>query len=188
MASHSCVTSAAESAPAAFRRAPIAVALAAPLVVLCFGEFGLTPRAFVAAFFVAVLVLLSTIDIAERRVPNVIVLPAFLVTLAAQLVFYPDRAPEWVIAAVGAALVLVLPLLIYPGALGMGDVKLALLIGAALGQSVAPAFVVASLAAALFSAGVLVVHGSSARKRPIPYAPFLALGAIVALFLDGRLS
>jgi leader peptidase (prepilin peptidase)/N-methyltransferase len=66
--------------------------------------------------------------------------------------------------------------------MGMGDVKLALLLGAALGSVVPVALVLGMVAALVPSVVLLARHGSRARKLAIPFAPFLALGAVVALF------
>ena len=71
--------------------------------------------------------------------------------------------------------------LAYPAGLGMGDVKLALLIGAALGWSVIAALLFGTLAAGLVSAALLIAKGAEARKRAIPLGPFLAGGAILVL-------
>jgi leader peptidase (prepilin peptidase)/N-methyltransferase len=161
-------------------RYPIVEALTAVLVVACGLRFGLTADAVVAAFFCAVLVVISAIDIERRIVPNRIVLPATVVVLIAQTLLHPSI--EWVLAAFCAALFLFLPALIYPAGLGMGDVKLALLLGAMLGRNVAVALAVGLLAAFLPSLVLLVAKGSAARKIALPFAPFLALGGIVALF------
>jgi leader peptidase (prepilin peptidase)/N-methyltransferase len=144
-----------------------------------FIRFGATPRAFTMAFLVAVLVLLSVIDLEQRILPNRIVLPSAALVLTAQVAFYPDRALEWVLAALGAAAFLALPLLAYPSGMGIGDVKLALLLGAALGGKVFTAILlgfVAVLPVALF---MLARHGAAARKAAIPFGPFLAFGAAV---------
>jgi leader peptidase (prepilin peptidase)/N-methyltransferase len=161
-------------------RYPIVEALTAVLVVACGLRFGLTADAVVAAFFCAVLVVISAIDIERRIVPNRIVLPATVVVLIAQTLLHPSI--EWVLAAFCAALFLFLPALIYPAGLGMGDVKLALLLGAMLGRNVAVALAVGLLAAFLPSLVLLATKGSAARKMALPFAPFLALGGIVALF------
>jgi prepilin signal peptidase PulO-like enzyme (type II secretory pathway) len=81
-----------------------------------------------------VLVVLSAIDLEQRIVPNVIVLPATAVVLAGNLVVFPDRRLEFVGAMLGAGLLLLLPLLVYPAGMGKGDVKLAMLLGAGLGR------------------------------------------------------
>jgi leader peptidase (prepilin peptidase)/N-methyltransferase len=123
------------------------------------------------------------IDLEERRLPNVIVLPALVVVLTAHLVLSPDRALEWTLAAVGAAVFLFLPSLFTPGGMGMGDFKLALLLGAMLGTAVVTAILVASVTGALAGVAVLAARGAAARKQAIPFGPFLALGGVVALFV-----
>jgi leader peptidase (prepilin peptidase) / N-methyltransferase len=160
-----------------------AFGVAVPLAGLVFARFGFSGRALVGAFFVAALAVLSAIDIAERRLPNRIVLPSAAVVLAAQATLYPDRALEWTLAAVGASLSLLVPFLVRPDALGMGDVKLALLLGAALGSAVAVALVLAFVAAAFYAVALLARHGVAARTRTMPLGPFLAFGGVAALLL-----
>jgi leader peptidase (prepilin peptidase) / N-methyltransferase len=152
----------------------------------CFIRFGISGRALVGAVFAAALVLLSAIDLDCRLIPNAIVLPATALLLAAQIGLYPDRTVEWVFAALLAALSLFVPLLVFPSGMGMGDVKLAALLGAVLGKSVAWAILVGLLAGAVFSIGVLVREGMSARKKAIAYGPFLALGGLIVLLAGGR--
>jgi leader peptidase (prepilin peptidase) / N-methyltransferase len=165
------------------RRTLLSTLISAPLVVACFVHFGATWDGLLGAYFCTVLVLLSIIDFEERHLPNVIVLPSFVLVLTAHLVLYPERAAEWTIAAVGAALFLFLPTLLMPGAMGMGDFKLALLLGGMLGWAVATALFVGAIAGALVAIGVLIVRGSAARKQMIAFGPFLAFGGVVALFV-----
>jgi leader peptidase (prepilin peptidase)/N-methyltransferase len=131
-------------------------------------------------------VLLTAIDLDRRLIPNVIVLPATVVLLIAQIALFPDRTIEWLLASFLAALFLFVPLLVFPGGMGMGDVKLAALLGAVLGKSVAAAIFAGVIAGALFSIGVLVREGTSARKKSIAYGPFLAFGGVLVLLLGGR--
>jgi leader peptidase (prepilin peptidase)/N-methyltransferase len=169
------------------RRVPtpyaLGLAAAVPLAAVMFAYLGTGVRAAIGGFVVAVLAILSAVDIAERRLPNRIVLPAAVVVLAAQVAFFPDRALEWVVAASAAPLVLLLAALAYPEGLGMGDVKLALLLGAALGSGVLAALLIGSFAAAAYSVFLLARHGFAARRRAIPLGPFLAFGAVTALLL-----
>jgi leader peptidase (prepilin peptidase)/N-methyltransferase len=163
------------------------------LVAACFLRFGFSGRAFVASFFAATLVVLSAIDAERRILPDLIVLPATLIVLAAQIALFPDRTVEWVLASLEAALFLFLALLAYPRGMGMGDVKLALLLGAALGYAVAVGMMVGMLAGLVASTVLFARHGLAARKMGIPFGPFLAFGALVALFwgeamLDAYLS
>lgn len=157
----------------------------AVLVAGCILTFGVSLDAVVAAFFCAVLVVISAIDVAHRLIPNRIVLPAAGIVLAAQTVLHPS--PEWAIAAFGASAFLLVAALIYPAGMGMGDVKLALLLGAMLGRTVPVGMFGAMLLALVPSAVLLARHGSAARKMGIPFGPFLALGAVIALFWGDRL-
>jgi leader peptidase (prepilin peptidase) / N-methyltransferase len=166
-------------------RYPILELVTALLVAACVWKFGLSADAAVAAFFCTTLVALSAIDIEHGIVPNRIVVPAALVVLVGQTVLHPSV--EWVLAALGSAALLFVAALAYPNGLGMGDVKLALLLGAMLGLTVLVAFVVGVLAALLVAVVLFARHGSRARTMRIPFAPFLALGGVVALFAGGSL-
>jgi leader peptidase (prepilin peptidase) / N-methyltransferase len=150
------------------------------LVAACVLAFGLSGRMVVSAFFCAVLVAISAIDLTHRIIPNRIVVPAFGVVLVAQTLL--DPSPEWALGALGASGFLFLALLAYPTGMGMGDVKLALLMGAMLGKLVAVALMLGMLAALVPAVFLLARHGSKARKMGIPFGPFLALGSVVALF------
>jgi leader peptidase (prepilin peptidase)/N-methyltransferase len=158
-----------------------AVELATALLVAgCFLAFGLTAKAGIAAFFCVVLVALATIDAEHYLIPNKIVLPAAAIVLVAQTA--RDLSPEWAIAGLGAALFLFLAALAYPAGMGMGDVKLALLLGFALGRLVPVAMMIGMISALVPSAVMFARHGRAARKMPIPLGTFLAFGGVVALF------
>jgi leader peptidase (prepilin peptidase)/N-methyltransferase len=142
-------------------------------------------------FFCAVLVTLSAIDLRRRIVPNRIVIPAAAIVLVAHTAI--DPSVEWALAALGASGFLFAAALAYPKGLGMGDVKLALLLGAMLGAAVSVGLMLGFLAALVPSVVLLARHGSAARKMGVPLVPFLAFGAVVALFagellLDGYLG
>ena len=157
----------------------------AGLVAACFVAFGFSGEAFVASFFCVVLVVLSAIDLTHRIVPNRIVVPAAGIVLVAQTVLEPS--PEWALGALGAAGFLFVAALAYPAGMGMGDVKLALLLGAMLGRLVGVGLMVGMVAALVPSVVLLARHGSAARKMGIPFAPFLALGGLIALFFGRQL-
>lgn len=159
-----------------------AVAIASPLA---FARFGWTAHACVIAFLVAVLVTLSVIDFERRILPNAIVLPAAVVTLTAQIAIEPGRTAEWLICAVGAAGALLVLALINPAGMGMGDVKLAFLLGATLGGQVIAALLLASLSIWPVAVVLFVRHGRAARGTAIAFGPFLAFGAIVVAFIGG---
>jgi leader peptidase (prepilin peptidase)/N-methyltransferase len=161
-------------------RYPAVELLTALLFAGCGLAFGFTFEALIAAFFCAVLVAVSVIDIERYIIPNRIVLPAAVIVLAAQTL--RDPSPEWAIAGFGAALFLLIAALAYPAGMGMGDVKLALLLGFELGRTVPVGMLAGFIAALVPSAVLLARHGSAARKMRIPFGPFLALGGVVALF------
>jgi leader peptidase (prepilin peptidase)/N-methyltransferase len=158
-----------------------AVELATALLVAgCVWKFGLSLDALVGSFFCACLVAISATDLEHRIVPNRIVVPAAAVALVAQTALHPSA--EWAVAGFGAALFLFVTALVYPAGMGMGDVKLALLMGAVLGRTVPVALLLGMVAALVPSIYLLARHGAKARKMGIPFAPFLALGSVVALF------
>ena len=159
---------------------PAVEAVTAALVVACVLAFDATAYAALASFFVIVLVTLSAADLRYRLVPNRIVIPSAVIVLVARSAI--DPGVEWLAAALGASAFLLVAALVHPKGLGMGDVKLALLLGAMLGVDVVVALMIGFLAALVPSLVLLVRHGSGARKMAIPLVPFLALGAVVALF------
>jgi leader peptidase (prepilin peptidase)/N-methyltransferase len=159
---------------------PLVEFLTAVLVGASVLAFGFSAEAAVASLFCAALVAVSVVDLERHIIPNRIVLPAAAAVLAAQTLLLPS--PEWALAAFGAALFLFLAALAYPAGMGMGDVKLALLLGAMLGRTVPAAMMIGMIAALVPSTVLLIRHGSAARKMGIPFGPFLAFGGIVALF------
>jgi leader peptidase (prepilin peptidase) / N-methyltransferase len=161
-------------------RYPAVEASTALLVVACGLRFGLTAESLVASAFCVVLVAVTAIDIEHHLIPNRIVVPAAGVALVAQTMLFPSF--EWAVSAFGAALLLFVIAVAYPRGIGMGDVKLALLLGAVLGRGVVVALAVGFLLALLPAAWLGVRHGRSARKMALPLAPFLSAGALVALF------
>jgi leader peptidase (prepilin peptidase)/N-methyltransferase len=150
------------------------------LVAACFFKFGFSADAFVAAFVCLALVTVSAVDFERMIIPNRIVVPAAAVTLVANTALHPS--PRWALAALAASTFLFASALIYPKGMGMGDVKLAVLIGAALGRATAVGLMAGMVAALLPSLVLFARHGSAARKMKIPFGPFLAIGCIVALF------
>jgi leader peptidase (prepilin peptidase)/N-methyltransferase len=161
-------------------RYPAVELVTALLVAGCVLKFGVTGSAAVGAFFCLALVAVSATDLEHQIIPNRIVLPAAVAVLAANTALHPS--PEWALAAVGAAGFLLAAALAYPKGMGMGDVKLALLMGAALGRTVTIALLIGMVAALIPGIYLLVRHGAAGRKIRIPFGPFLALGSVVALF------
>jgi leader peptidase (prepilin peptidase)/N-methyltransferase len=161
-------------------RYPAVEAATALLAAGCALEFGFSWRFGVAAAFCAVLVTVSATDLERRIIPNRVVVPASLVLLAAQTLLHPSV--EWVAGGVGAAAFFLAAALAYPGGMGIGDVKLALLLGVVLGRTVPVALMIGMVSALVPAAVLGAKHGRAARKMKIPFGPFLALGGVVALF------
>ncbi len=157
----------------------------AALVAGCLVEFGPTLHGFCASVFCLALVIVTATDLEYRLIPNRVVGPASVIVLAGMTVAEPS--PRWAIAACGAFLFLLVFSLISPQGMGMGDVKLAFLMGAALGPPVAVALVLASLSSLIPSIVLLIRHGRAGRKVGFPFGPFLALGSVLTLFLYGAL-
>jgi leader peptidase (prepilin peptidase)/N-methyltransferase len=131
---------------------------------------------------VAVLVPVALIDFDRRLIPNKITLPAAIVAIAVGLALAPAKVPEQLIAGAAAGGFLLFFALAYPRGMGMGDVKLAAVLGLYLGRSVAVAVLVAVLAATVVGIGIMMRAGvQEGRKTAVPFGPFLALGGVVGL-------
>ena len=107
----------------------------------------------------------------------------YLTAVAAQ----PDRWAEFLIGGVAAAAFLGVAWVVYPAGMGLGDVKLVLMLGLGLGKYVAIGLFAAFAISTVWSAGLLLVGGLKARKRTFPFGPFLAAGALVAVMWGPQL-
>jgi leader peptidase (prepilin peptidase)/N-methyltransferase len=158
------------------------IALACAAIVLaaaCFLVFD-PAEAAIGAAGCAVLAAVTATDLERRIVPNRIVVPATVLALLAQTL--RDPGVDWLLACLAAGGALFVAALAYPAGMGMGDVKLAAFLGAWLGWDVFAALFVGILASLVPAVIILVRHGRAGRKMGIPFAPFLALGGVVALF------
>lgn len=182
MGSHSSTVQLTGAKPRGLLRPAVAVATFA-LVLLALIRFGLGGQTLAAVFLLTVVAALAVVDLEERRIPNRIVLPAIVAVFAVQIALDPRGTPLLIAISLAAGLFFCLPMIVSPSGMGMGDVKLAVLLGAALGQAVVLAIVVAVLAAFLVSITLLIRDGAAARKSAIAFGPFLALGAVAAIFL-----
>lgn len=137
---------------------------------------------------VTALVPIVVIDLEHRLIPNLITGPAAVAAIAAGLALAPGDVPEQLAWGAGAFGFFFLAALAHPRGMGMGDVKLAGVLGLCLGRAVVPGILVALLAGVLIG-GVIVarVGARAGRKTAVPFGPFLALGAIVALFAGDAL-
>jgi leader peptidase (prepilin peptidase) / N-methyltransferase len=137
---------------------------------------------------ILVIVPAALIDLEYRIIPNRITALAAVLALVMGLALDPAGEPERLIAGVAAGGFLLLAALAYPGGMGMGDVKLAAVMGLFLGKAVAPAILIALLAGVLVGVVVVARKGARAgRKTAVPFGPFLGLGAVVAVYAGGPL-
>jgi leader peptidase (prepilin peptidase)/N-methyltransferase len=131
--------------------------------------------------FVTVLLAVTLTDLERRIIPNRILVVAAVLAASIAAVADPSSLPERAVAAVAAGGLLFAAALAYPRGMGLGDVKLAATMGLFLGRNVAAAILVALLAGSLVGIAMIAREGAAARKRAIPFGPFLALGGVVGL-------
>lgn len=162
---------------------PVAAGGAAAAAAVALVVIGPTREGLLAAWTLATLTILAAIDLEVRLLPNRIVFPAMLGAIAWQAVFFPDRLVECLVAGVCAGLVFLLPSVVQPGAVGMGDVKVAAFLGVVLGADVVTALLAGSLLSAPVALAMLLIKGAGARRTALPFGPFLAVGAAIALLL-----
>lgn len=137
--------------------------------------------------FSTVLAVITLTDIEDRIIPNAVMIFAALAALAILIVFEPDELPEHLIAAAAAGGLLLVVALLYPRGMGMGDVKLAGVMGLYLGSAVAPALLIGFLTGSLLGVALIARHGAEARKQAVPFGPFLALGGLIALLAGNEM-
>jgi leader peptidase (prepilin peptidase) / N-methyltransferase len=137
---------------------------------------------------VTALVPITLIDLDLRLIPNAITLPAAVAAVLAAVVLDPGFLPEQLIAGAAAGGFFLLAALLHPRGMGMGDVKLAGMLGLYVGRAVAPALLVALVSGVLVGAVIIARKGAAeGRRTAVPFGPFLALGGIVALFAGDAL-
>ncbi len=162
-------------------RHPLVPVFCVGLPLLALGVFGFERQALIAALASVVLTLLAAIDIEHRILPNRIVLPATAVLLALQLIFFPGDWLQWLLAGPAAAAFLAAPLIFRRDAMGMGDIKLAVLLGTIVGWNVFGAIVIGCFAIVPIALWMRVRQGSI-KGATLPFGPFLAFGTLVILF------
>ena len=164
-------------------RYPLVELATGVLMALVVVALGADSDAWLGLAFVALLVPVTVIDIDFRIIPNKLMILGAIAAPAILALTDPGALPEHLIAAVAAGGFLLVAALAYPAGMGMGDVKLAFVMGLFLGRDVGVAMAVALIAGSVVGAAVIAAKGSKeGRKTAIPFGPFLALGSIVALF------
>jgi prepilin signal peptidase PulO-like enzyme (type II secretory pathway) len=165
-------------------RHPLPVALVASVfATLAFVSYPVGGNAAIAGFLAVVLVVVAATDVERRIIPNRIVLPATAIVLLAHAALTPQHALMFAAAGLGAGLVFLIPNLINPSTMGMGDVKLVMLLGAGLGAGVIGATTVACVSVFPVALAMMFRGGLAARKSTLPFGPFLALGGLVILIV-----
>jgi leader peptidase (prepilin peptidase)/N-methyltransferase len=143
-------------------------------------------RVLVAWAFIAAMIAVAFIDYDHMIIPNKIVLPGALIGLAASVALDPHDWWVYLVSAAGAAVFIFVLIMVWPGGMGPGDMKMALFMGAVLG----PGVIVGMFAGFFFGSVVgiyLIVVKKRSRKTRVPFGPFLALGSIVAIFFGGTI-
>lgn len=169
---------------AALRRMPTLEVLGALLGALCAIRFGWSLELLPALALVCLLIPITWIDLEWRVIPDALVVPGVVLALGLGALADPARAPVLLLSGLLAGIAFLALVLIYPAGMGVGDVTLVAMLGCFLGPPVALAVLLAFVLASLPAIGVMAVRGIAAgRKVGLPFGPFLALGALIVLFL-----
>ena len=162
-------------------RYPLVELLTGALFAVVAAVHGVGAELAVELPFVAMLIAVADIDLEHRIVPNKILLPMAAWGVAASAVVRTGTLPELLAAGAGAFAFLLVAALIHPAGMGMGDVKLAGVMGLYLGASIVPAMLIGFLTGSIVGIGMFARYGPAARKMGVPFGPFLALGGLVSL-------
>jgi leader peptidase (prepilin peptidase)/N-methyltransferase len=166
----------------------VEAATAALYVAVVAAKWGDAVAIALGVALVTVLVPVTLIDLEHRIIPNKLTLPFAILAVALGLGLDPAGVPEQLIAGTGAAAFFLAAVLAYPRGMGMGDVKLAGVMGLYLGRAVAPALFIGLMAGVVAGAVIIARKGATeGRKTAVPFGPFLALGAVAAIFAGDEL-
>jgi leader peptidase (prepilin peptidase)/N-methyltransferase len=164
-------------------RYPLVEAITAALAVAVVLSRHSAVQTVLGLVLVGVLVPIALIDLEHRIIPNKITLPAAIAAVAVGVALDLNGVPEQLIAGAGAGGFLLFFALAYPRGMGMGDVKLAAVLGLFLGRSAAVALLAAVLLGTAIGAAVIARVGvEKGRKTAVPFGPFLAIGGLIGLF------
>jgi leader peptidase (prepilin peptidase) / N-methyltransferase len=166
------------------RRYPLVEAATAALCVGAVLAHSSAAGLALSVALILVLVPAAVIDLEHRIIPNQLNAAGAVIALALGIGLDAGGEPERLIAAAAAGGFLLAAALAYPGGMGMGDVKLAAVMGLFLGRAVAAAVMIALIAGVLVGALIIARKGTRAgRKTAVPFGPFLALGGLVSVFV-----
>jgi leader peptidase (prepilin peptidase) / N-methyltransferase len=176
------------SAPIAKRYPVVEAGTAVLFGAVALVHVGDAPRLVLGIGLVAFLVPIALIDLDHKLIPNRLTAPAAVLALVLGTALDPGGEVERLVAGAAAGAVLMLPTLLHPRGMGMGDAKLVAVLGLFLGQAVVPAFFVAFAAGTVVGIAVLVRKGmSEGRRTKIPFGPYLALGGVVGVLAGDEL-
>jgi leader peptidase (prepilin peptidase)/N-methyltransferase len=145
-------------------------------------------RIVLGLLLVTALVPITLIDFDHRIIPNKITGPAAIAAVITVAALDTDFLPEALIAAVAGGGFFFIAAVLYPRGMGMGDVKLAGMLGLYLGRAVAPAILIALVSGVVVGAVIIARKGAKeGRKTAVPFGPFLALGGMIAFFVGNEL-
>ena len=157
----------------------------AAVVAVAWGE---PERIALGIALVTLLVPVTLIDLEHKIIPNKLTGPFAVLAIALGVALAPQDVPEQLIAGAAAGGFLFAAALANPRGMGMGDVKLAAVLGLYLGKAVAPAMMVALVAGVLGGLAVMARKGvADGRRTRVPFGPFLALGAVVGFVVGDPL-
>ena len=166
-------------------RYPVVEAVTAALYVLVVAlKWGDVLQMVLGLVLVTFLVPIAVIDLDVRRIRNALTAPAAVLAIVLGALLAPHDLPEQLAAGAAALIFFMLPALLSKKGMGMGDVKLAAVLGLYLGRAVAPAIFIALILGVVVGVAVMTSTGVTAGRRvKIPFGPFLAAGALIAFFV-----
>jgi leader peptidase (prepilin peptidase) / N-methyltransferase len=165
-------------------RYPAVEALTAVLFALVVAKYGPDRDVWLPLVFVALLVPIAFIDLDHQIIPNKLTLLGTILALVLLVALQRDDLVEHLIAGLAAGLFFFVAVLAYPRGMGMGDVKLAGVMGLFLGRAVAPALFIAMILGTLVGAAIIARKGAAeGRKTKVPFGPFLAIGGVAGVFV-----
>ena len=168
-------------------RYPLVEVVTAALFVVLGIKFGREAALWPALALAVILVAAAATDLEQRIIPNRLMAAGALLALVLWTIADPSRLPENLISGAAAGGLLLAAAIAYPAGMGMGDVKLAAVMGLFLGRLVGPALFIGFAAGALVGIAIVAAHGPAGRKQGVPFAPFLALGGVLALLFGSGL-
>jgi leader peptidase (prepilin peptidase) / N-methyltransferase len=164
-------------------RYPLVEAVTGLLCAACVVRFGADSDVWSPLVLVLLLIPVTLIDLDHTIIPNPLMLIGAVAAIALVVAFDSDALVTHLIAAAAAGGFFLVAAIVYPAGMGMGDVKLAGVLGLFLGRAVAPAIFAALFFGTIVGAAIMARMGvKEGRKQGIPFGPWLAAGGLVGLF------